>query len=181
MDGGLISLPNARGKVRAKLANPLSTDRSYLTTLSAPSTSVYWSQQDTVTLIDLYRVQECLWNVKCFDYKNRDKRTAALKHIAQTISRSESHVKKKLASLRDQHQREMRLKATSQKSGAGSNYNAVKCYLLSKYGGNHGYRTVMNHSLPTSACGQPTSNHHRQPCGHLCGQSLRTLPGKGKV
>ena len=28
---------------------------------------------------------------------------------------------------------------------------AIKCYLLSKYGAHHGYRTALNHSLTTSA------------------------------
>ncbi|XP_076032492.1 uncharacterized protein LOC143020209 [Oratosquilla oratoria] len=59
---------------------------------------------------------------------------------------------------------------TSLPNARGSKYNAVKCYLLSKYGGNHGFRTALNHSLPTSACGQLTSNHYRQPCGHFAGR-----------
>lgn len=88
--------------------------------MSAPSTSAYWSRQDTITLIDIYRSHECLWNVRSFDYRNRDKRAAAIRDIAQTISRSVNEVKKKLESLRNQHRRELRLMCTSKKSGAGS-------------------------------------------------------------
>ena len=89
-------------------------------TMSTPSTSAYWSRQDTITLIDIYKSHECLWNVRCSNYKNRDKRAAAIRDIAQTISRSVNDVKKKLDSLRNQHQRELRLMCTSKKSGAGS-------------------------------------------------------------
>ncbi|XP_076044689.1 uncharacterized protein LOC143027305 [Oratosquilla oratoria] len=54
------------------------------------------------------------------DGQNRDKRAAAIRDIAQTISRSVNDVKKKLDSLRNQHRRELRLMCTSKKSGAGS-------------------------------------------------------------
>ncbi|KAK3883664.1 hypothetical protein Pcinc_012043 [Petrolisthes cinctipes] len=60
------------------------------------------------------------WKSDIYAKRTRDKRAAALKHIAQTTGRSESDVKKKIDSLRNQHRREMRLMATSQKSGAGT-------------------------------------------------------------
>ena len=88
--------------------------------MSTPNTSAYWSREDTITLIDIYKSHECLCIVRCFDYKSRFKRAAAIMDIAQTISRCVNDVKKKLDSLRNQHRREIRLMCTSKKSGVGS-------------------------------------------------------------
>ncbi|XP_042237253.1 uncharacterized protein LOC121876281 isoform X2 [Homarus americanus] len=98
---------------------------------SPPSTyttepaNLHWSRQDTVRLIDLYRHYPCLWNVKSDMYKDRDKRAAALKGIAEeimkiTASITTRDIKRKIETLRNQYRREMRLVHKSQKLGAGT-------------------------------------------------------------
>ena len=58
----------------------MSTPESF----SEPPT-IYWSKALTGKLIDLYRENPCLWNVKLKCYKNRDKRITAPKAIATEI------------------------------------------------------------------------------------------------
>ena len=44
-----------------------------------------WSKEQTMMLIELYRNHPCLWNVKLTDYRDRDKRAAALKSLAEEM------------------------------------------------------------------------------------------------
>ena len=48
-------------------------------------TAVCWSTPLTMKLIDLYRQNPCLWNVKLDVYKDRNKRSSALKVIAAEL------------------------------------------------------------------------------------------------
>ncbi|XP_076037095.1 uncharacterized protein LOC143022656 [Oratosquilla oratoria] len=92
---------------------------------SSEPPTIYWSKALTSTLIDLYRKNPCLWNVKLKCYKNRDKRITAVKAIAAEMrehgtSVTTDDIKKKIDTLRNQYRRECKKVKNSLKSGAGS-------------------------------------------------------------
>ncbi|XP_064109621.1 uncharacterized protein LOC135217588 [Macrobrachium nipponense] len=87
--------------------------------------SIYWSKPVTRTLIELYRQNLCLWNVKLKSYKNRDKRITSLKAIAAEIREqgaavTTDDIKKNIDTLRNQFRREFKKMKDSQRSGAGT-------------------------------------------------------------
>ncbi|XP_063868894.1 uncharacterized protein LOC135104973 [Scylla paramamosain] len=96
----------------------------------ASSTSVnekscHWDRKETLLLIELYRQNPCLWNVKSTVYKDRNKRVAAINEITAGLNRNglsvtASEVKKKIESIRSQYRRELRKQEKSKKSGAGA-------------------------------------------------------------
>lgn len=48
-----------------------------------------FSESQILLLIDLYRENECLWNVKCPEYKNNIKRKGAIANISEKMGFSE--------------------------------------------------------------------------------------------
>ena len=70
-------------------------------------------RKETLLLIELYRQNPCLWNVKADVYKYRNKRVAAINKITAELQKSglsahTSEVKKKIESIRSQYRRELR-------------------------------------------------------------------------
>ncbi|MPC70329.1 hypothetical protein E2C01_064573 [Portunus trituberculatus] len=67
---------------------------------SVKEKSCHWDRKETLLLIELYRQNLCLWNVKADVYKDRNKRVAATNEITAGLNRSglsatTSEVKKK--------------------------------------------------------------------------------------
>ncbi|KAK3883288.1 hypothetical protein Pcinc_002881 [Petrolisthes cinctipes] len=92
---------------------------------SAMEKSCHWERKETLLLIQLYRQNPCLWNVKADVYKDRNKRVSAINKITAElqksgVSASASEVKKKIESIRCQYRRELRKQEKSKKSGAGA-------------------------------------------------------------
>ncbi|XP_071529508.1 uncharacterized protein [Panulirus ornatus] len=92
--------------------------------------SCHWDRRETLLLIDLYRQNPCLWNVRAEVYKDRNKRVAAINNITAELQKSglsksglsviTSEVKKKIESIRSQFGRELRKLEKSKKSGVGA-------------------------------------------------------------
>ncbi|XP_063233502.1 uncharacterized protein LOC134537172 [Bacillus rossius redtenbacheri] len=76
-----------------------------------------WCREKTCRLIDEFRLQECLWNHQLKDYKDRQKKSDALKELGKMFECEGSEVEKKIKSLIGQFQREV--KKISGKSGDG--------------------------------------------------------------
>ena len=84
-----------------------------------------WTKEATRHLIDLYREEPCLWNVKTVEYRDRDRKATSLQRIAEPMNNggwsfSAEDVKKKIDTLRNQHRRERRQLQKSVKSGTGA-------------------------------------------------------------
>ena len=47
-----------------------------------------WSERDIVKLIEFYEVHPCLWDTLRKDYRNKDKKKALEKEIADTLNRT---------------------------------------------------------------------------------------------
>ena len=85
-----------------------------------------WTREATRHLIDFYREEPCLRNVKSVEYRNRDRKATALQKIAEHMnssgwSLSAEDVRKKIDTLRNQHRRDRRHVQQSMKSRAGAN------------------------------------------------------------
>ncbi|MPC91338.1 hypothetical protein E2C01_086366 [Portunus trituberculatus] len=64
-----------------------------------------WTREATRHLIDLYREEPCLWNVKTVEYRNRDRKATTLQKIAEHMNNSgwsfsEEEVRKKIDTLK---------------------------------------------------------------------------------
>ena len=67
--------------------------------------SCHWERKEILMLLQLYRQNPCLWNVKTDVYKDRNKRVAAINKITAELQESglsanASKVKKKIESIR---------------------------------------------------------------------------------
>ena len=87
--------------------------------------SCYWERKETLMLIQLYRQNPRLWNIKTDVYKDRNKRVAAINKIRAELQESglsanASEVKKKIESVRCQYRRELRKLEKSKRLGAGA-------------------------------------------------------------
>ena len=58
-----------------------------------------WSREEIETLITLWEGNKILYNVSLSDYLNKDKKSAAVKQIAEQLETNEENVSKKMASL----------------------------------------------------------------------------------
>ncbi|XP_066989137.1 uncharacterized protein [Macrobrachium rosenbergii] len=101
---------------------------SWITT-SAKEKSFHWDRAQTLMLIELYRLNPCLWNVKSDVYKDRNKRAVAINGITADLQRIGSHVnavevKRKIEIIRSQYRREVRKIEKSKRSGAGADMYA---------------------------------------------------------
>ena len=62
--------------------------------------NVPWSKEQTMGLIDLYRQYPCLWKVRSKEYRDRDKRAAALNSMCEHYEgMTTSDLKKKIEEL----------------------------------------------------------------------------------
>ena len=59
-----------------------------------------WTREEIETLITLWEGNEILYNVSLSDYLNKDKKSAAVKQIAEQLETNDENVRKKMASLR---------------------------------------------------------------------------------
>ncbi|XP_066955172.1 uncharacterized protein [Macrobrachium rosenbergii] len=102
---------------------------------SSERLAIYWSKPVTRTLIELYRQNLCLWNVKLKSYKNREKSITSLKTIAADIREqgavvTTDDIQNKIYMLQNQFRREFKKMKDSQRSGAGTDnlYSPKLCY-----------------------------------------------------
>lgn len=84
-----------------------------------------WTRDNAQALIELYEQHECLYNVRCKNYINRDIKAAALNSILEIMrqrcpSISLDLIKKKFKGLRSQFAAELKILQTRRKSGMGA-------------------------------------------------------------
>ncbi|XP_064082554.1 uncharacterized protein LOC135198673 isoform X1 [Macrobrachium nipponense] len=89
-----------------------------------------WKREEVRCLINAYRHQPCLWNVKLQEYKSRYARDAAMRKLVEVMlvineEITEEDIKKKIHTLRGQYKREQKTKRESTKSGAGTDDDVV--------------------------------------------------------
>lgn len=77
---------------------------------------IAFSDDKIFILLDLYRKNECLWDVKSPYYKNAIKRKSALSNIAENLDLDQELVKKKIASIRATYLLEKKKIADSQRT-----------------------------------------------------------------
>ncbi|CAH1961648.1 unnamed protein product [Acanthoscelides obtectus] len=65
-----------------------------------------FSSEQMEQFIDLYRSFECLWNIKCTDYRDINKRNNAYEAIADIMNISIENVKKKINNIRSTYLQE---------------------------------------------------------------------------
>ena len=80
-----------------------------------------WAREEIETLITLWEGNEILYNVSLSDYLNKDKKSAAVKQIAEQLETNEENISKKMASLRSYYcQLRSQYKSAKTKSGSGT-------------------------------------------------------------
>jgi len=81
-----------------------------------------WRDDHTQLVLDLLRNQECLWNVKSENYRNRNVRDKALEEMVKQLNipdLTQEDVKLKIKSIRSRYSSELAKVLKSGKSGAG--------------------------------------------------------------
>ncbi|CAH1114372.1 unnamed protein product [Psylliodes chrysocephalus] len=81
---------------------------------------ITFSDEKIIELIELYRENECLWNIKSAEYKNNIKRKAAITDIAKNLFVKEEIIKKKITSIRSTYLMEKKKILDSHKTGSGT-------------------------------------------------------------
>lgn len=74
-----------------------------------------WTTDVTLKLIGDIYATPCLWDVSIRDYRNRDKRRAALEELAHKYKVSASELEKKIHTLKSQFRREHKKLTESEK------------------------------------------------------------------
>ncbi|XP_048006416.1 uncharacterized protein LOC125241813 [Leguminivora glycinivorella] len=67
-----------------------------------------WTQKSTLALIKDIRLNPCLWNLQCEDYKNRTKRVNAYKALGAKYGINGKEIEQKFHALKNQFRREHR-------------------------------------------------------------------------
>ena len=75
------------------------------------------SGENLEEFIDLYHSTECLWNVKCKDYRNINSRNKAYESIAEILNKSIDSVKKRINNLRSTYIQEKKKVDLSKSAG----------------------------------------------------------------
>lgn len=91
------------------------------------------SDDKTLQLIELYHEEECLWNTKLEDYKNKEKRAKAAERIAAALNIPNfqpRHVLIKFKNLRNSYSQE--LKKIAQSITMGDDEYRPKVFWFSK-------------------------------------------------
>jgi len=81
-----------------------------------------WRDDHTQLVLDLLRKQECLWNVKLENHRNRNIRDKALKEMVKQLNipdLTQEDVKLKIKSIRSRYSSELAKVLKCEKSGAG--------------------------------------------------------------
>ncbi|KAB0790068.1 hypothetical protein PPYR_15614 [Photinus pyralis] len=89
-----------------------------------------------------------IWNTRCTEYRNREKKQALLREFAIQFSCSAGEIQRKLHNLRNQVSQELK-KMKKKKSGAGTDEN---------YTTNWPYFTALKFLIPTLIPNQTESN-----------------------
>ncbi|XP_073845628.1 uncharacterized protein [Musca autumnalis] len=90
--------------------------------------SVVWSREKINELIELYKRNECLWNVWHSDYKSKEKRNRAIENICRTLNISKFDFGKKIHNLRNQFNTEMKkLEQRMEEAGEDEGKPNVHC------------------------------------------------------
>lgn len=82
-----------------------------------------WSEAETVKFVEMYRENECLWNIMSSNYRNRDMKGAAYDMIIKGMGKEGfgvAEVKQKIKNLRCTYNQEVLKIKRSKKSGSGS-------------------------------------------------------------
>ena len=80
-----------------------------------------WAREEIETLITLWEGNEILYNVSLSDYLNKDKKSAAVKQIAEQLETNEENDSKKMARLRSYYcQLRSQYKSAKTKSSSGT-------------------------------------------------------------
>lgn len=94
------------------------------------------SDDKTLQLIDLYQKEDCLWNTKIEDYKNKEKRSLAAQKIAATLDLpnfTAKYVMMKFKNLRNSYSQEMKKISRSLSTGAdGEDVYVPRVFWFSK-------------------------------------------------
>jgi hypothetical protein len=81
-----------------------------------------WRDDHTQLVLDLLSNQECMWNVKSGNYRNRNIRDKALEEMVKQLNipdLTQEDVKLKIKSTRSRYSSELAKVLKSEKSGAG--------------------------------------------------------------
>jgi len=81
-----------------------------------------WSNDHTQLVLDLLSNQECLWNVKSENYRNRNIRDKALEEMVEQLNipdLTQEDVQLKIKSIHSRYSSELAKVLKSEKSGAG--------------------------------------------------------------
>lgn len=82
-----------------------------------------WTERETVRFVELYEVEEILWNVRLNEYKNKDARLSALKRIVDNLNMPDvgvNEVLKKINNIRSTYQQEKVKIKTSRGTGSAT-------------------------------------------------------------
>ena len=80
-----------------------------------------WTREEIETLITLWESNKILYNISLSDSLNKDKKSAAVKQIAEHLETNEENVSKKMASLRTYYcQLRSQYKSAKTKSSSGT-------------------------------------------------------------
>lgn len=82
--------------------------------------AVVWSNENTLTLIELYQNSQLLWDTSHSDYKNKIKKNDAWESIATTLDIPRKDVEGKIHNIRSQFLRERKKIVSSKSTGSGS-------------------------------------------------------------
>ena len=87
--------------------------------------NIIWSRDNILLLIDHLKLNKCLWDIKCLDYRNKYRKKRAYQNILQELISimpllDITNLKKKINIIRTQFRRESRKEQNSQKSGVGT-------------------------------------------------------------
>ncbi|ESN98632.1 hypothetical protein HELRODRAFT_162069 [Helobdella robusta] len=92
-----------------------------------------WSNELVLKFIEDYRSScSCLWDVTSPDFKNREKRKAALRSLAAKYNVTESEVEKKIHNIKTSFNRERKKNASGTRKSAWFAYNYLQ-FLLPSY------------------------------------------------
>ncbi|CAG5033251.1 unnamed protein product [Parnassius apollo] len=78
-----------------------------------------WDDSAVLLLIEKYQENELLWNPRHMDFKNRNKKNDAIRHIASVFNIASSEIERKLKNLTSHYFREKRKYEESKRSGSG--------------------------------------------------------------
>lgn len=88
-----------------------------------------WGDDNTLQFINLYRNEECLWDIRSQNYRNKQMRITALQNICSSMNMERltiEEVKAKIKSLRCTYNLELDKISKSTRSGAGGDVYVPK-------------------------------------------------------